>query len=207
MMRTENAISPGFTVEEGLEAIARGIKIDLEQAKDMIRFENSYSRLGEILMLRRLMERAEWLRLLGEEWTGFDNVGEHAPFICKLLGRKPILEMMTEEERSEHAALPDRVTIYRGADRGINERGLCWTLDRETALCFPFLNRYTAKDPVLVTAEVARTRVIALKKGRGEEEVITQSAEVKSIEAIAERHGRAALERRNARIRGESFPN
>jgi hypothetical protein len=93
----------------------------------------------------------------------------------------PAAEMMTDEERAALAALPARVRLYRGADRGINERGLCWSLERATAQRFPFYLRYRAADPVLVTATIRKTCIVALKFGRGEREVIARPARVRVI--------------------------
>lgn len=68
--------------------------------------------------------------------------------------------------------------MYRGADRGVNERGLSWTWSRAVAERFPFMRRYRAADPVLVTATVSRKRITAVKLDpeRQENEVIVLPA-------------------------------
>ena len=60
---------------------------------------------------------------------------------------------MEQEERKALAALPDRLTIYRGVHiKKGTLRGLSWTLDRERAEWFA--NRWAKRWPYLVEAEV-----------------------------------------------------
>jgi hypothetical protein len=92
--------------------------------------------------------------------------------------------MMTEAERAALAALPETVTIYRGADHGVNEAGFCWSIDRHVAERFPFYLRYRAQRPVLVTATLKRTNVTALKLDREEAEIITKLALIVSVTPI-----------------------
>jgi hypothetical protein len=71
--------------------------------------------------------------------------------------------------------LPARVTIYRGCSP-VNATGLSWSLDPAIAAKFPTHARYSPPDgqpPLLVTATVARSRIVAVKLDRDEDEVIT----------------------------------
>ncbi len=54
-------------------------------------------------------------------------------------------------------------------------------------MCFPFLRRYLAADPVLLTATVCRHQALALKLGREEQEVIVNPTrlQVSTVESIA----------------------
>lgn len=165
----------------------RSDPIGLLEAGDLVGLHcNSYTRLATIFKLhtRRGLSRADTLILLGQEWSMCDDISQHRDLLRLLLPATTEPIMMEEHERAALAALPALVTIYRGADRGVNEDGLCWSLDRAVAVRFPFLNRYRAADPVLVTATVERERIIALKLDRNEAEVITTHAVVSSIEAI-----------------------
>ena len=143
----------------------------------------SYSRMHTIirLWLKRRLSKGDTLTVLGERWSDCDDVGRHADMLRIFLPDGPAPEMMTEPERAALAALPESVTIYRGADRGVNEQGLSWSLERAVAARFPFLDRYRAKRPVLVTATVQREHIIALKFDREEAEVITKRAIVSSV--------------------------
>jgi hypothetical protein len=144
---------------------------------------NSFTRLATIIKLgRRRLCRADLLTLLGEHWPDCDHNGRIGGELLRIiLPETTAPEMMTEAERAALAALPETVTIYRGADRGVNEAGLCWSLDRTIAARFPFYWRYYAKHPVLVTATVARERIVAVKLDRKEAEVITAHAIVSSV--------------------------
>lgn len=76
--------------------------------------------------------------------------------------------------------------VYRGADRGVNEEGLCWSLHRSVAERFPFARylRYRAERPVLVTATVRKAHIIAVKFDREEAEVLTWVARVRSVRPL-----------------------
>jgi hypothetical protein len=157
-----------------------------EACEKMDRYCDSYSRLPTIIRLwfRCGLAKADALALLGEHWSTCDNIGAHTDMLQTFLPDGPAPEMMTEGERAALDALPESVTVYRGADRGVNEQGLCWSLDRAVAARFPFLNRYRAQDPVLVTANVPRDRIVAVKLDREEAEVITKGAIVSSVVAL-----------------------
>ena len=83
------------------------------------------------------------------------------------------------------AVLPEIVTVYRGADFQRNVVGLSWSLDRSMARQFPTsFNRYRALEPVLITAKVQRSQIIAYKQERGESEIITKDVDVVAIESL-----------------------
>jgi hypothetical protein len=94
--------------------------------------------------------------------------------------------MMSPDERESWRGLPARVTIYRGCS-AVNAAGLSWSLDPKIAAKFPTYARY--KPPKgcraqLVTATVARNRIVAVKLGREEDEVITCSARPVAVATI-----------------------
>jgi hypothetical protein len=161
-------------------------RLTVAEARQEISLCDSFSRLPSIIALRGRMERADWLALLGQHWTICDNVSRFRSLLKSpyFLPDETEPAMMTPEELAALAALPERVTVYRGADRGINERGLSWALERATAARFPTLTRYLARNPVLVTGTVQRGRIVALKLDRGESEVIARAVKVLSVEPI-----------------------
>jgi len=78
---------------------------------------------------------------------------------------------MEQEERKALAALPDRLTIYRGVHiKKGTLRGLSWTLDRERAEWFA--NRWAKRRPYLVQAQVLKSDVRAHFLDRGEAEIV-----------------------------------
>lgn len=147
-------------------------KISLAEADKIALRCTSYSRLPTVIGLVHDMEYEEWLAVLGDNWSICDNISEHLRWLRYLLPQAgPVDAMMTAEERAAWHALPERVTVYRGARQ--THLGASWTLDRATAERFPFLGRYTlGGPPVLLTAEVRRRNVLALKLDRDEAEAI-----------------------------------
>jgi len=150
-------------------------RITLADARALIgRHTSSHTRLESILLLNGRMKRAELLTLLGENWSSCDYIFEYQREIRALFkDRYPIRELMNEEEQRYYDSLPDLVTCFRGADpRRI--QGLCWSLNRDVANAFPFLQRYNSHPrPLLATGQVAKRDIIAVKLDRGEEEIIS----------------------------------
>jgi hypothetical protein len=165
-------------------------KMTLEDARNnIVRYCSSSTKLPTLLYtLRQGMALHDWRTLLGEVWANFDNVSQYrtdlkraifptgTPHTCQ--------EMMTQRERDTLAALPERVTLYRGCGQK-NIVGCCWSLDRGTATLFPTLFGYRQENPLLVIATVRRDRIVALKLERSEQEIITFSARRVSVEPLA----------------------
>jgi len=124
----------------------------------------------DLLTLReRGMAEGEWLRQLGRMWGFIDSHTYYIERLRPLLraGPFPIEGMMTEEERERFARLPEELTVYRGC-WGSNAAGICWSLSNEIAAAM-----WGDDMPLLITGRVPKTRVVALKLGRGEVEVIS----------------------------------
>jgi hypothetical protein len=81
--------------------------------------------------------------------------------------------LMTAAERTELAALPERVPVHRGVNRGAvwanRSSGLSWTLDPDVAHWFAM--RFSGLGFV-VNGTVLRGRVIALFQDRHEHEIV-----------------------------------
>lgn len=149
--------------------------ITVEQAWKILVHKDSYESLEVIVSLHARMERKEWLKFLGETWSGCDNIWSQRKTLKTLLGTKgPIHEMMDDDELEAFEKLPDVITVYRGCGP-MNKIGASWSLKREVAEAFPFRPKYMIKYPALVTGEVKKKNIIALKLDREEHEVITFS--------------------------------
>lgn len=125
------------------------------------------------------LENDEFMRLLGKWWSKCTGIGQSGdalwdtyPFMESDF-RGPIQAMMTPEELEAWASLPDTLTIYRGC-YDINKWGWSWSLSKELAKQFPLYLRYRrpGEQPLLVTARIPKTEIIALKLDRGEPEII-----------------------------------
>lgn len=159
----------------------------LEEAQRMLMLCDSYSRLPALLDLAPLIERSDFLKLLGEEWSCCDNIGLYVYQILPVLKEaKVIPEMMTKRELSVLRSLPDVFRIYRGCYQN-NKCGLSWSVSEEVAAKFPTLHRYRQQGtPILVVAEVRKADVIAIKLDRKEREIITWKPKIIAIRKIAE---------------------
>lgn len=99
-----------------------------DEARGHLTYCDSYSRLPTLLEMSWLLDDTDFFRILGEEWSGFDNLGHYAdelwdtPFMW-WDHNGPIKKMMTQEELDAYNALPDVVTVYRGCYK-INKWGL-----------------------------------------------------------------------------------
>lgn len=151
-----------------------GLKFELVMA-------SSYERLPVLLDWSGWIGDADWLRVLGEEWDGFDNIGPYADELGEAVAVNNgwdwdggLIELLMDDaERQAFAQLPDVLTIYRGC-YAVNKWGFSWSLDRDIAERFPFLGRYGGKGrPLLVKATIHKNKVAALKLGRGESEIVT----------------------------------
>jgi|688.fasta_scaffold687261_2 hypothetical protein len=155
-----------------------------EASRFICRFTDSYNRMPCLIGLWSRMDRGEWLRLLGEWWTCCDNIGSYRRDLrWRLPKTGPVPELMTAEEIEAYNALPERLTIYRGCGLD-NIHGASWSLERDIAARFPFLIRYRQDQPLLVTAKVLKSRILAVKLERKEAEVITFAASRAEVEEL-----------------------
>ena len=89
-----------------------------------------------------------------------------------------------KRERAAWRSLPNIVTVYRGCS-DINMDGLSWSLCPGVAARFPTLGRYTppvGHRPLLVTGQVAKKRITAVKLDRSEQEIIALHVRRVSVE-------------------------
>lgn len=152
------------------------------------RYADSYTRLPLVLSWEPKLSRRLFLRLLGNVWVDSDNI-EHPKYLGRVLALLPDRScslMMSPEERTALKALPETVVVYRGADAAGIEGGPSWSLDRRVAAAFPFLMRYRAASPILLTGSVRRTRICAVKLERQESEVISKHVVITGRERLAD---------------------
>jgi hypothetical protein len=146
------------------------------------RHSNSFTRMNDVWQWKNILNRSDWLALVGENWDCCDKTFRHYKRLRRTLKTTgPLREMMTPEENAGYDALPKEVTVYRGCGEW-NRIGMSWSLDREMANSFPHRARFAARHPFLLTATVSKNKVLAIKLDRGEDEVITFSAKLVSSE-------------------------
>jgi hypothetical protein len=166
-----------FGIPEGA-----GKMMTYEEARESAGSAGSFGRMERVLNCAYSMKREDWLRLLGEEWSGCDRIGRYRHELRAMLGTSgPIREMMTPEENAAYDKLPERVQCWRGCDAS-RLLGASWSLDKAVANSFPFRERFYAPNPVLVTAVVRKDRILAVKLDRNEIEIVTFSARRVNVE-------------------------
>jgi hypothetical protein len=146
----------------------------LDEVRRDAMLADSYSRIQVLIDALRL-PRSEWFKLLGEEWTGLDNLWSARSILraeLRAADRADLDLMMSERERAALAALPERITVYRGCYR-VNRAGLSWSIDRSVAARFPHLMRYRrdGEQAILRIGTAWRDEVV-LKLDRDEHEII-----------------------------------
>jgi len=135
-------------------------------------FERPYRVEAFIKIADKLSDTDYW-RLLSDVWIDTENQYAYINAWKKLLASKRSSRhyMMTEEEDNILRALAQEVTIYRGCQKGINEDGLSWTLDKSKAEFFA--NRF-GKKGIILERTVSKNDIVAVLLGRGESEVICE---------------------------------
>ena len=141
-----------------------------------LRYADSYSRMGAVLDVfdRFPDRRPECFTLLGQEWSGCDNISSHLVRLRRLLrhaNREELHCMMDDDERSTWERLSETITVYRGCYHN-NKKGLSWSLSQDVASGFPNLIRYWQPGTPLLLAGFVDKNDVVLKLDRNEEEII-----------------------------------
>lgn len=133
-------------------------------------FERPYRVEAFIKIADKLSDTDYW-KLLSDVWIDTENQYAYINAWKKLLASKRSNRhyMMTEEEDNTLRSLPDEVTIYRGCQKGLNENGLSWTLNKSKAQFFA--NRF-GKKGIILERKIPKSDIVAVLTGRGEYEVI-----------------------------------
>jgi hypothetical protein len=162
----------------------RGTRVTAAEAYSAAAFADCYSRMNVLVELAPKMERSDWLTLLGEWWSGCENVEFHQGMLKALLGtRGPISEMMSAEERERWDALSDELRCYRVCGKKYVS-GPSWSLDAGVARQFPKVNPFVAEEPLLLTGSVRKETVLAVKLDRGAPELISFSVRPLSVHEL-----------------------
>jgi hypothetical protein len=135
-------------------------------------FERPYRVEAFIKIADKLSDTDYW-RLLSDVWIDTENQYAYLNEWKKLLASKRPNRhyMMGEEEDNIFRSLSNQVTIYRGCQKGLNEDGLSWTLDKSKAKFFA--NRF-GKKGIILERKVPKSDIMAVLLGRGESEVICE---------------------------------
>ena len=121
--------------------------------------------------IQKQLGDATYWQLLTQIWVDTENQYAYLKDWKKLLAsdRGDRHDMMNDEDRQALRSLPDEVTIYRGCQKGLNENGLSWTLDKSKAEFFA--NRF-GKKGIILERKIPKSEIVALLTVRGETEII-----------------------------------
>lgn len=135
-----------------------------------------------------ISDRLYW-KLVGNVWTDSENIYQNSLEWAILLGsdRGEREAIMSEEDLATYRALPDPITVYRGAIECLNEDGLSWSTDKKRAEWFArrFQNLRDG-DAVVLTGTVAKEDALAYFSDRNESEilVVEGSVRITTVEMI-----------------------
>jgi hypothetical protein len=128
--------------------------------------------------------KAGW-QFLGENWDWFDATFHLADIVAysEQQGRiSPVARkyFMSDAEHAQFRKLPIQVVVYRGGCGADIENGLSWTLNRSVAEWFAAHSvgprragfGFSRGEPRIVSGSVPRSRLLGIKIGRQESEVI-----------------------------------
>ncbi len=125
----------------------------------------------------------DWLKALGQSWSMSDHVESYLDDLLHssplATAARPVRAMMTDDEFDAWTALPETVDMYRGCYKGLNDNGICFSLNQLTAEFFLKHSRYAGSDvpPVLLHCRAKKTDIIAVKLDRSEDEIIVDDYE------------------------------
>lgn len=157
---------------------------------------DSYQRMGCLIDLKEELPPPTWLKLLGQFWSMCDNTWR---YVDRILFESPLAnidgpvrEMMNDKERGEFQLLPDRLEIFRGCYAGLNEDGICYSLDRKIAADFPMHLQYQVANrrPILLRGLVDKNEIIAYKNDRREREIIIRDCDLLGDPIVLDRDHR-----------------
>lgn len=121
--------------------------------------------------------------LLGSIWSTLENNDTQEDFIKNAMREWLIASdrttYMTEEELELLQNLPDKVTIYRGAQFDEPADGFCWSLKKSVGEWFA--NRFQNKHPVLYTATIDKNDILFYTNSAEEEETVVDYTKIEEI--------------------------
>lgn len=136
-------------------------------------------RLDALKAVSTRLTDIEYWEFLRDAYTDTEFPSQDDQLLKQLFAAKrPHRErMMSEDERSVLADLPDKITVYRGhSRRGVS--GWSWTLDQSVAMWFA--NRCTmfGRKGIVSKGVVKKSHVIAYFDSRDEKEIVIDPRKV-----------------------------
>jgi hypothetical protein len=159
----------------------RRIAVKTQTAHDAVNFLMCLSSelvLWEMLLLQadtKFSAKEFWL-MFHDQFSRCDNATRDLDMLMAVLKRRAAevepTQFLVGEDAAFFKSLPDKVTVYRGADRS-RIRGVSWTIDRKVAEGFALGHRGMKNtEPVIASATIARTEILSAIQERNESEIV-----------------------------------
>ena len=139
----------------------------------LLTFDHSEA-LGAVLAIEDELDPVAYWGMVRDAWVATESVSANEETWRRLFtSDRPGREALTRErDRPMLESLPDEVTVYRGHSHDGGERGMAWTLERESAE--KFARQFATStdlghppgDPRVAIATVPRDSILALHQDR-----------------------------------------
>ena len=168
--------------KESLKDINKKLEERIEQASSyeelFLLIRKSY-RFTYFKFISEELNEKDFARFLSYVWTISENPNQDVNVsreeAVEYFSRANKTYLMSPEERSYLASLPDRVTVYRGVAKGRNPDGLSWTDSYKTAKWFA--DRWYS-DGVVRKGTVLKKDILAYFNSRDENELIIPTEKI-----------------------------
>jgi len=176
--------------QENLRLWREQMKEQIEEADnafDIYMLLNKPYALTFLKFAEPYLSREDMSKILSCAWVMSENPNADANLskrqLLSLFRCADPAALMDEEERQELASLPSQVTVYRGVTpyNEKNVKALSWTLNCEKAKWFAI--RFGESGSVY-KAQINKDNILALFKGRNEEEVIIDPKHLMGLEQM-----------------------
>jgi hypothetical protein len=131
-------------------------------------------RLDALLDIADEMSDKEYWEKLSDVWMDSENIWQNIhDWIAAWNQRTTSRELvMTKQEREEFDAMPEQITVYRGALSDKNKHGMSWTIYKDKAEWFSTRFAGDGDIPVVIERVVNKSEILAYFTRRGENEVV-----------------------------------
>lgn len=124
--------------------------------------------------------------LLAHAWTTDENANNNVNVspaeTIRMFKKAKSQYLMTDEERTYLANLPEEFAVYRGANMLEPPDGFSWSTERRVGEWFA--KRFDSQEPFLYKATAAKKDVLAYFSSRDEYEVVVDWRKLKDVEKI-----------------------
>lgn len=160
-----------------------------ETAWDIYRKITKPYALSFIQLTERYLSPKDLGEILRDAWTRIEFVSSNPVFtqaqFVKLFRKCDKRILMTDEERNNYDALPEKIEIYRGVRKGSKKvKGMSWTTDFKVAEWFSkrFTDQHDRGD--VYKAIIRKSDVLAYFQSTNEREIVVDTKGLRELERI-----------------------